>query len=65
MNNLRFVCWPHRNFGRPIVAPHGVPTEVLAKAAKATGSIAEVARWYEVRETEIRDAVEFEQRLAA
>jgi len=59
------VLDPTRNFGRPIVAPHGVPTEVLAKAAKATRSIAEVARWYEVPETEIRDAIEFEQRLAA
>jgi hypothetical protein len=47
------------------VARPGVPTEVLAKAAKATGSITEVARWFEVREIEIRDAVEFEQRLAA
>ncbi len=59
------VLDPTRNFGRPIVADHGVPTEVLANAAKATGSVAEVARWYEVPEREIRDAVEFEQRLAA
>jgi uncharacterized protein (DUF433 family) len=59
------VLDPTRNFGRPIVARHGVPTEVLAKAADATGSIAEVARWYEVPVAEIRDAIEFEQRLAA
>lgn len=59
------VLDPARNFGRPIVARHGVPTEVLGNAAKATGSIAEVARWYEVSEREIHDAVEFEQRLAA
>ncbi len=59
------VLDPTRNFGRPIVARHGVPTEILANAAKATGSVAEVARWYEVSEREIQDAVEFEQRLAA
>jgi uncharacterized protein (DUF433 family) len=59
------VLDPTRNFGRPIVAQHGVPTEVLANAAKAAGSMAEVARWYEVPEREIHDAVEFEQRLAA
>ena len=47
------------------VAGYGVPTEVLASAAKATGSVAEVSRWYEVPEKEIEDAVEFEQRLAA
>jgi uncharacterized protein (DUF433 family) len=59
------VLDPTRNFGRPIVARHGVPTEVLAKAMKAADSVAEVARWYEVPEQEIHDAVEFEQRLAA
>lgn len=59
------VLDPTRNFGRPIVARHGVPTEVLANATKAAGSIAEVARWYEVPEREIHDALEFEQRLAA
>ncbi len=59
------VLDPTRNFGRPIVDRHGVPTEVLAKAAEATGSVLEVARWYEVPEREIEDAMEFEQRLAA
>jgi uncharacterized protein (DUF433 family) len=59
------VLDPTRNFGRPIVARHGVPTEVLASAARVTGSVTEVARWYEVPEEEIKDAVEFEQRLAA
>ena len=52
-------------YGRPILDRHGVPTEVLANAAKAAGSVNEVARWYEVPEQEIQDAVEFEQRLAA
>ena len=59
------VLDPTRNFGRPIIETHGVPTEVLAEAMKATGSVAEVARWYEVSKEAIRDAVDFEQRLAA
>lgn len=59
------VLDPTRNFGRPIVFDHGVPTEILARAASACGSIQEVSRWYEVPEPEIEDAVEFEQSLAA
>ena len=59
------VLDPTRNFGRPIVIRHGVPTEVLARAAIACGSIEEVSRWYEVPAAEIEDAVEFEQQLAA
>jgi uncharacterized protein (DUF433 family) len=59
------VLDPTRNFGRPIVARYGMPTEVPASAAKAAGSVAEVSRWYEVPEQEIEEAIEFEQRLAA
>jgi len=59
------VLDPRRSFGRPIVALHGVPTEVLACAARACGSVNEVSRWYEVPEAEIEDAVEFEHALAA
>ena len=59
------VLDPTRNFGRPIVIQHGVPTEVLAGATNACGSIQEVSRWSEVPEDEIEDAVEFEQKLAA
>jgi uncharacterized protein (DUF433 family) len=59
------VLDPTRNFGRPIVARHGVPTEVLANAARVSGSLAEVSRWYEVPLQEIEDAIEFERSLAA
>ena len=59
------VLDPTRNFGRPIIARRGVPTEALASAFEATGSIAEVSRWYETPEEEIREAVEFEKQLAA
>jgi len=59
------VLDPGRSFGRPIVDSHGIPTEVLAKSAAASRSIKEVARWYELSEDEIKDAIEFENGLAA
>ena len=64
-SNRLVVIDPTRSFGRPIVFRHGVPTEVLARATAACGSIEEVSRWYEVPTLDIEDAVEFEQRLAA
>jgi uncharacterized protein (DUF433 family) len=64
-DNRLVVLDPTRNFGRPIVSSHGVPTEALAGAVKSSGSISEVTRWFEVAEREVRDAVEYEQRLAA
>jgi uncharacterized protein (DUF433 family) len=59
------VVDPERGFGAPIVARSGVPTKVLANAFKAEGSVGFVAKWYEVSEREVRDAVLFEERLAA
>jgi uncharacterized protein (DUF433 family) len=58
------VLDPARNFGRPIVARKGVPTEVLAGAAKSIG-LAKAALWFEVSEEEMRDAQEYEQKLEA
>lgn len=55
---------PRRSFGRPIVE-HGVPTGILAEAVKTEGSVEAVASLYEVPRTEVRSALEFEQRLAA
>ena len=63
--NRLVVLDPKRNFGRPIVTNHGVPTEVLARAAAACGSLEEVSRWFEIPKAEIEDAIEFEQQLAA
>jgi uncharacterized protein (DUF433 family) len=59
------VLDPTRSFGRPIIDSRGIPTEVLSSAAKACGSVKEVARWYDVPEPEIEEAMEFEQKLAA
>lgn len=59
------VIDPSRSFGRPIVSDGGVPTEALATAVTVEGSAEKVARLYEVSVCSVRDAIEFEQKLAA
>jgi uncharacterized protein (DUF433 family) len=59
------VLDPARQFGEPIVAEGGVPTAVLAKAAAAMHSEQATAKWYEVSRAAVRQAVTFEQQLAA
>jgi uncharacterized protein (DUF433 family) len=63
--NKNVVLDPHRQFGRPIVSDAGVATEILFLAVKAGQSEREVANWYEVKESDIRDAIDFEEWLAA
>jgi len=59
------VIDPARAFGQPIVNDRGVPTAVLAQAVRAMGSVNDVARWYEVRERSVAQAVNYEELLAA
>ena len=59
------VIDPRRSFGKPIVDPEGVPTRVLADAAKAEQDPRKAAQIYEVSLTSMRDAVEYESTLAA
>ncbi len=59
------VLDPHRQFGQPITAGAGIATEILQAAAKAGQSVEEIAEWYELDVASVRDAIEFEQRLAA
>lgn len=56
---------PRRSFGHPIIFRVGIPTVVLARSVQANGSVEEVARWFEVEPICVREAVEFEQSLAA
>lgn len=63
--NRRVVVDPARSFGQPIVSREGVPTATLVKAYKVEKSIRQVARWFEVQERSLRDAIEFESSLAA
>lgn len=59
------VLDPARNLGQPSAATSGVPTRVLARSVKTNGSVESVSHWFEVSAEEVRDAVEFEVRLAA
>jgi uncharacterized protein (DUF433 family) len=59
------VVDPQRVFGQPIANDYGVPTIVLADAVKAEGSVERVAHLYEVSGAVVRDAVRFENSLAA
>lgn len=61
----RIVIDPERAFGQPIVAREGVPTAVLAQSCNAEGSVEAVAQWYDVDVRSVRDAVEYEEQLAA
>ncbi len=56
---------PRRSFGQPIIFRDGVPTSVLARSVKANKSVEEVARWFEIPQVSVREAVEFERALAA
>ena len=59
------VLDPQRQFGQPIISDGGIATEVLYLAARQGQTEKEVASWYEVEESAVRDAVNFETSLAA
>jgi uncharacterized protein (DUF433 family) len=59
------VIDPRRQFGAPIDDATGVPTSVLAEAARAEGSIAQAAKMYMVPQSSVSRAVAFEEQLAA
>ncbi|MCP5523266.1 MAG: hypothetical protein H7A46_17155 [Verrucomicrobiales bacterium] len=59
------VLDPKRQFGQPITSTAGVATEVLQAAAKAGQAVEEIADWFDLDVRSVRDALEFEQRLAA
>jgi uncharacterized protein (DUF433 family) len=56
---------PARSFGRPLIADGGVPTQVIAAAVKAEGEPDRVAKLYQVSLRSVKDAVSFEEKLAA
>lgn len=58
------VLDPERSFGQPIVAENGVPTNRLAQAVAAEGSVERVADLFELRPQVVRDALLFEDRAS-
>ena len=59
------VVDPKYSFGRPIEVTSGIPSQILAAAASAEGSIQAAARAWRVRPAAIRHAVAFERGLPA
>jgi len=56
---------PRRAFGAPILARTGIRSEIIARSAKAERSLSAVALAFGVTEDEVRQAILFEERLAA
>jgi uncharacterized protein (DUF433 family) len=59
------VVDPARAFGRPIVADGSIPAEIIFEAVKIEGSPEKVAKLYDVPLLAVREAVAFQQQLAA
>lgn len=59
----QIVLDPNRSFGQPVVDHSGVPTLILARAAKVNRSFEEVAEWYRTDVRAVRAAVEYERQL--
>ena len=57
------VADPERSFGQPIVADHGITTTRVAEAVTAEGSVARVAKLYELQPRQVRDALAYEELL--
>ena len=56
---------PGFSFGQPIVEQCHVRTSVLYASFKAEGSIEKAAKWYEVDPSTVKQAVDFEARIAS
>lgn len=59
------VVDPELVFGQPTTANYNIPTIALAQAVKVEGSEKAVARLFEIPTSIVRDAVAFEESLAA
>lgn len=57
------VIDPVRGFGAPIVSRGGVPTRILMQSFKGNPSYETVAKWYEIEEDAVRDAIQYERSL--
>jgi uncharacterized protein (DUF433 family) len=62
-NKQTIVADPQRSFGQPITNEGGVPTNRLAQAVSAEGSVTKVAKLFEIASHVVRDALSFEKRL--
>lgn len=65
MGGGKVVLDPDRSFGQPITEGDGVPTSRLYEAFCAGDSLASIARWYQISETVVSAAIDYERDLAA
>jgi len=61
----KVVIDPERSFGQPILSNAGIPTTVIRDAFQTERSTTRVAAWFEIDERSVRDAIDFEEQLAA
>jgi len=61
----RIVLDPKRSFGKPIVHKSAVPTFPLYRMRLAGETPERIARWYEIPVQSVKDAIEYEEYLAA
>jgi uncharacterized protein (DUF433 family) len=57
------IIHPRIAFGRPTLRDEGIPTETIADAVKAEGSIDKVAALFEISKHRVKEAVAFEDQL--
>jgi uncharacterized protein (DUF433 family) len=59
------VIDPARSFGQPIVARNGMLTSRVVQDVRAEGSIARVAKLYDLPQGDVRDALAYEESLGS
>ena len=67
--NKMIVLDPQRSFGHPIIDVAGIETKILFSAFEAEGgndsAISQVAKWYEIPDSAVKNAIKFERQLVA
>ena len=65
LGNRKPVCVdPNICFGRPVVLPVPIPTDIIYESVRAEQTPEEVAKWYGLPLGSVRAAIEFESELA-
>lgn len=59
------VIDPQRSFGKPILDKYNIPTSTIAASYKGNKSYSEIAKWFEIDQRTVKEAVDFERKLAA
>jgi uncharacterized protein (DUF433 family) len=63
--NKQISIDPNLAFGQPVVDQTSIPTARLWEAFQVEGEVKSVARQFEISQTQVKHAIEFEHRLAS